>query len=200
MEQAIDGGSTPSYPIKTLDEGLILPQPIFDNLYKYQFPRGTMAKKGGKMTKIVKEKTTIYKSAKNSNISKEHHPKPLSDREIQLALIENFVNLQKVMTNMAFKFDSLSNNISSLLQLYETAARSFVKNQEIGVASINPGEDKDLIRKLDTLLDQNKTIAKGLTLIEEKIKHKVYGEEENKESHLDFGVMGRPRPRPLPKI
>jgi hypothetical protein len=46
-------------------------------------------------------------------------------------------------------------------------------------------------------LDQNKTIAKGLTLIEEKIKHKVYGETETN-NHLDFGAIGRPRP--LPKI
>ena len=159
-----------------------------------------MAKKSGKTTKIITEKTTIYNSGKSSNHFKEQKPKPLNDREMQLALIENFVNLQKVMTNLAFKFDSLSNNIGSLLQLYETAARSFVKKQEETPTPINGGEDKDLIKKLDTLLDQNKTIAKGLTLIEEKIKHKVYGEEENKESHLDFGVMGRPRPRPLPKI
>lgn len=168
-----------------------------DKLYKYLFPKDNMAKKGEKTTKIVKEKTTIYNSPKIKNT---HDSKPLNTREVQLALIENFVNLQKVLTNLAFKFDALSGNINNLLQLYETAARSFVKRQDENPVEITPGEDKELIKKLDTLLDQNKTIAKGLTLIEEKIKHKVYGEEENKESHLDFGVMGRPRPRPLPKI
>jgi hypothetical protein len=157
-----------------------------------------MAKKGEKTTKIIKEKTTIYNSPKKTNNSNSTDSKALSNRAMQLALIENFVNLQKVMTNLAFRFDALSGNINNLLQLYETAARSFVKKQEENPMQFNTGDDKELLKKLDTLLDQNKTIAKGLTLIEEKIKHKVYGEEETKEHHLDFGMMGRPRP--LPKI
>jgi len=157
-----------------------------------------MAKKSvkkGKTTKIVKEKTTIYKESKSPK-KKIHSKKPLSDKEMQFALIENFVNLQKVLTNLSFKFDTLSNNINNLLDLYETAAKSFIEQTTIpGIEGKN--DDKELLRKLDTLLDQNKTIAKGLTLIEEKIKHKVYGEETSK---LDFSAIGRPKPRPLPKL
>jgi hypothetical protein len=129
--------------------------------------------------------------AKKSGIVKKQNR--LNNREIQLALIENFVNLQKVLTNLTVKFDNLSDNISRLLQLFEISAKSFVEKNE----NYN-GEDKDTLRKLDTLLDQNKTIAKGLTLIEEKIKHKIYPDlpketfnEENSE---------KPRPRPLPRI
>jgi predicted metal-dependent hydrolase len=154
-----------------------------------------MAKKNVKSTRIIKEKTIIYKPTKTIGVNK---PKPLSDREVQLALIENFVNLQKVLSNLSFKFEGLSQNINNLLQLFEISAKSFIKKHEEGIVITDNTSDRDLLRKLDTLLEQNKTIAKGLTLIEEKIKHKVYGEDDKKESHLDFGAMGRPRP--LPKI
>ena len=40
-------------------------------------------------------------------------------------LIENFVNLQKATTNLAVKFETLSDQISKLLQLFEISAKSF---------------------------------------------------------------------------
>jgi len=119
---------------------------------------------------------------------KKAKPKLPSTKEIELALIENFVNMQKVLTNLTLKFDLLSDNISKLLQLFEMSAKSFIRKQE---AEPETKEDKDLLKKLDTLLDQNKTIAKGLTLIEEKIKHKVYPETENLPS---LAIGNRPRP------
>ena len=123
-------------------------------------------------------------------------PKKLTNREVQLALIENFVGMQKALTNLTFKFDHLSDNISKLLHLFELSAQTFMRKEQAGF-----GEDKDVLGKLDTLLDQNKTIAKGLTLIEEKIKHKVYGETKEVESPTHMGgMMGRPMPRPLPRI
>jgi len=94
--------------------------------------------------------------------------KSTSNKELEMALIQNFVNLQKVQTNLSIKIDSLSDQISKLLQLFEIAAKSFVQKQEEKGAG-----DKDLVNKLDVLLDQNRTIAKGLTLIEEKIRHKI---------------------------
>ena len=116
-------------------------------------------------------------------------PKAPSAKEIELALIENFVNMQKVLTNLTIKFDILSENITKLLQLFEISAKSFIRKLEEGP---EPKEDKELLRKLDTLLDQNKTIAKGLTLIEEKIKHKVYSDETENLPSLSGG--NRPRP------
>ena len=86
-------------------------------------------------------------------------------------LVQNFVQLQKVLTNLAEKFDKLSNNISSLLQLFEISARTFAEK---------PSElqkDKEFLDKLNALMEQNKTIAKGLTLMEEKIRQRVYGQE-----------------------
>jgi hypothetical protein len=139
----------------------------------------------------------VKKSATNFNT-----PKKLSNREIQLMLIDNFVNLQRVLTNLTFKFDALSDNINKLLQLYELAAKGFLKKVEEGTMT---GEDKDIMNKLDTLLEQNKTVAKGLTLMEEKIRHKMYGDHippfplkprENSEAQATPGE----RPRPLPKL
>lgn len=120
--------------------------------------------------------------------------KPLSNREVQLALIQNFVGLQKVLTNLTVKFDLLSDNISKLLQLFELSAKTFLRKHEEGM-----GEEKDVLKKLDVMLDQNKTIAKGLTLIEEKIRHKVYGSEKDEQSLSEFGISPA-RPRPVPRI
>src|SRR3989338_7262611 len=92
---------------------------------------------------------------------------------IERAMLENFVSLQKVLTNLAGKFDSLADQISKLLQLFEISAKTFVEKQtpEIG----GKKTDKDFLEKLDKLLDQNKIIAKGLTLMEEKLKERLYG-------------------------
>jgi len=94
-----------------------------------------------------------------------------SVQELNEMLIENFVSLQKVMTNLAVKFESLSDNISKLLQLFEISARSFADKPVVDLQ-----KDKEFLDKINTLLDQNKTIAKGLTLMEEKMRERLYGE------------------------
>lgn len=119
-------------------------------------------------------------------------PKPLTNKEIQLALIDNFVHMQKVLTNLTIKFDNLSENMSRLLGLFEISAKTFIEKQEP-----SPIEEKDTLKKLDVLLEQNKTIANGLTLIEEKIRHKIYPESNRV---ISEELTGKPRPRPLPRI
>ena len=90
-------------------------------------------------------------------------PKKLTKAELERQLIDNFVNLQNVLTNLSIKFDALSDNISKLLQLFEISAKSFVeKLPEMGGATgISKEKDKEFLSKVDTLLEQNKTIAKG---------------------------------------
>jgi len=116
---------------------------------------------------------------------KKSSEKKLNKAELEKMLIENFVNLQKVLTNLSVKFDMLSDQISKLLQLFEISAKSFVETQSpnIGVKE----KDKEFLNKLDTLLDQNKTIARGLTLMEEKLRERIYGHPPNME--------GQERPR-----
>lgn len=87
-------------------------------------------------------------------------------------LLGNLIVLQKVNTDLAEKFDKLSNQIGDLLKLFEMAARSFAEHPAVLASE----KDKEFLDKIDKLLDQNKTIAKGLTIVEEKIKERVYGQ------------------------
>ena len=114
-----------------------------------------MAKKGTKKVTETSSKTASSKS------------------ELEKTLIENFVNLQRVLTNLAVKFDSLSDQISKLLELFEISAKSFAEKYRPETGEKK--KDKDFLSKLDALLDQNKTIARGLTLMGERLKEKLYG-------------------------
>ena len=93
--------------------------------------------------------------------------KKIPKEEIDQALLDNFINLQRVLTNLAVKFDDLSNNISKLLQLFELATKSFADNRGKQSAI-----DPELLKKLDYLLEQNKTISKGIMLMEERARNK----------------------------
>lgn len=101
-------------------------------------------------------------------------PKTSSSTErLNSILVENFVNLQKAVTNLTVKFDNLADNLSKLLQLFEISARSF--SEKLATTMPELEKDREFLDKLNKLLDQNKTIAKGLTLMEEKIRERVYG-------------------------
>jgi hypothetical protein len=91
----------------------------------------------------------------------------VSSHEVQKLLIENFAGLQKAMTNLAIKFEGLSAQIGSLLEVFELSARSFV-----GQGNISSEDNKDILSKIDSLLTQNKVLAKGLVTLEEKLKQK----------------------------
>jgi len=132
-------------------------------------------------------------------MAKKGEKKGLTTREINLALIQNFINLQKVMTNLSIKFDSLSDQMSRLLQLFEISAKTFVTKQE---EVTEKKDDQELVKKLDALLDQNKTIAKGLTLVEEKIRHRIYGDlpSESPTINRQTSIPAKPLPRSIPKF
>ena len=126
---------------------------------------------GNKKT-VVKEhapkiKDDSHKSHKTHNDSGE---KRMTAKERDELLIENFVGLQHAMTNMSIKFGMLSDNMSKLLSVFEEAAKGFVVGDK--------GDDKDMLVKIDSLLDQNKTIAKGLVIMEERVKTRVNQTEE----------------------
>ena len=98
--------------------------------------------------------------------------------ELNKILLENSLALQKVVTNLAVKIDTLSNNMTKLLLLFEMSAKSFMSTPG-GPMIPDVEKDKEFLNKLNMLIDQNKTIAKGLTLMEEKIRERVYGEEKS---------------------
>ena len=92
-------------------------------------------------------------------------------QNLQEKLIENLIELQKVHTDMAEKFDKLHGQLTNLLTLFEMAARSFAEHP----ANQGTEKDKEFLDKIDRLLDQNKTIAKGLTLMEDRLRERLYG-------------------------
>src|SRR3989344_9178540 len=98
--------------------------------------------------------------------------KTVVDKEIEHAILKNLVELQKVQTDLSEKFSHLASEISNLLALFEVTARNFAKNVP---ANDQFTKDKELLDKIDKLLDQNKTLAKGLTLMEEKMRERLYG-------------------------
>lgn len=108
---------------------------------------------------------------KKKHPKKVHHERKLTyiraPPEVENVLVENFVSLQKVMTNLSVKFDSLTNQISKLLELFEISAKTLAeKDYEI---EKNNRENTKILEKIENVLDQNKTIARGLSLVHERI-------------------------------
>jgi hypothetical protein len=113
--------------------------------------------------------------------------KKIGEREdFEQTLLDNFVSLQKVLTNLAVKFDSLSDQMSKLLELFEISAKSFAEK------SSKTDIDGESFDKLDTLLEQNKTIARGIMLIEEKMRNKIVPTNQ-RPAEITMS-------RPLPKV
>jgi len=105
-------------------------------------------------------------------------------RETEKLLVENFVSLQKVMVNLSGRLDKLTREISELLKLFEDSAKVIVKN-EIEKKKEDRG-DQQLLDTLVSILDQNKVIAKGLTLMYETM--------------TDSAVSHKPSFQPVKKI
>lgn len=106
----------------------------------------------------MEKKKVVEKDTAQSKIPKQQSPNKI--------LVENFVSLQRVMTNLSIKFDNLTEQISKLLSLFEISAKALAEkefNLEKGDKS-----SKKIMEKIDTLLEQNKIIARGLTLMHEK--------------------------------
>ncbi|RLG15995.1 hypothetical protein DRN69_02055 [Candidatus Pacearchaeota archaeon] len=164
---------------------------------------------------VKKTKETIIPKKKKV-ASKNPLKKSSEDTNIQKILVENFVSLQKVMVNLSVKFDDLTNKISKLLELFEISAKALAeKDFDFGKSS---KDNKKIIEKIDTLLEQNKTIARGLALMHDRIPQEhpqqlpppveemppeksitsEYQKSMPLEHSQDFSKPG-PRFRPLPK-
>lgn len=125
---------------------------------------------------MIKKKTTKKKtSVKKKKTTKKARPKKHIEKPIKISnnenttekiLIQNFVALQKVMTNLSVKFENLTLQISKLLELFEISAKTLAKKDF--ESDQGKKDEEKIIKKIDVLLDQNKIIARGLTLIHEK--------------------------------
>lgn len=92
----------------------------------------------------------------------ESKPSPEKSENVQKILIENFVSLQEVMANLSEKLNNLTEQISKLLGLFEESAKAFMEKD---IKIMGGGSDKDISDKIDKLLEQNKIIARGITLL-----------------------------------
>ena len=105
-----------------------------------------MAKSRGKTTSSVSGKKTP------------------NSQGIERVLVENFIATQRVMVGLSSKIDSLASQISKLLDIFEISAKALAeKNFHIS----GDKNSEKIVQKIDTLLAQNKLIARGLTLMHE---------------------------------
>jgi|APSaa5957512622_1039677.scaffolds.fasta_scaffold93225_1 hypothetical protein len=118
--------------------------------------------------------------------------KRMSAKDREEVLIENFVGLQKAVTNLSVKFEDLSDNIAKLLHILELSAKSFVDDDSSGNAKGN----EVVSQKLNELIEQNRIIAKGMTILEEGIRTSA-NSNVPQDSNLEIEAR---RHKPLPRI
>lgn len=114
---------------------------------------------------------------------------PISTKvnQTEKILVENFVALQKVMVDLSEKFTNLSSQLSQLLKLFEISAKTLA---EKGLE-----DNQEIVKKLDALLDQNKIIAKGITLLHEETEEIKEHPEPMRPQHPQI-----PKQIPMPKM
>lgn len=100
--------------------------------------------------------------------SKKKSLKKLSANEREEILIENFIGLQKAMVNLSVKFENLSDNISKLLSVFEMSARDYMMNK----GRVNPEKDREILSQLNALVDQQRSMSKSISQMEDKMKQK----------------------------
>lgn len=124
-------------------------------------------------------KTPVGKSGKVMvrPVVKKSVPRTAAIQKVSIdkKLIDNFISTQKVLVNLSVKFDNLASQISKLVELFEISAKSLAKKD------FDIGGSKEIKDRLDNLVEQNKLIARGLTLMHDRVTG-----------------PGMPSPRPLP--
>ena len=126
------------------------------------------------MTKKVIKKKSVKKRIVKSN---------------DKILIENFVSLQKVMTGLSENFNELSKKITNLLDLFEASAKALT-GKEIRLET-PPIDEKKILQGLENISEQNKVIARGLTLL-----HEPQRNQSPQQIRRPIQIPRLPRPRP----
>lgn len=135
-------------------------------------------------------------STKKKRTTKKRAPRKTSPT-VEKLLVENFVSLQKAITKMTEQFSSLSARFDNLLQLFEVSAKAMA-HKDYGEEEKEEATKK-MLEKIDQLSEQNKIIARGLTLLH---NHPVEKEVswENQERNFNRPPMGyKPSINPTPK-
>lgn len=96
-------------------------------------------------------------------------------------LMENSVVLQKILTEVAINLKVLNEKLDNLLSLFEESAKTFKEKKPEGE------KEKEIVDKLNDISNQNRTIAKGVMLLEQAVR-------TESEEQLPL------KPKPLPEF
>lgn len=137
--------------------------------------------------------------------AKKRGPKPKSssttsrhDKNLEKILIENFISMQKVMTGLAVKFDHLTKQVENLLDLFEDSAKTLTEKEINLELKGDTEKQEEVLEGLRKLLDQNKLIAKGITL--------MHDAATNPQQEYVVGTVEQPQqisnqiPKPMPQM
>ena len=134
------------------------------------------AKKEGEKKEAVNEKKGKKEGKKVKEVEKVSKKNKLKSREINL-LVENFVLLQKALSDLASSFKALEQRLERFLELVEKASQDSLKVERIEKEKISEIERKEvpsgLAEKIEELLEQNKVIAEGMTLLEKILRERL---------------------------
>jgi len=94
-------------------------------------------------------------------------------------LVQNQVELQKILANLSLEIKDLTSELSNLVQLFKEASKT-LSDEKIS-NDIEKEDLKNIGSRVETLVDQNRTIAKGLLLMESAMRDTM-----EKKSELSF--------------
>jgi hypothetical protein len=116
-----------------------------------------MPKKSAKKSR-KKTGEKIKKEAKKKKVTKAPEEKETKKDKLISILVDNSIAMQKAFTNLSEKMNKVTTQIADLLQLFEVTAHSIAEKPELGF-------EREFSDKINVLLDQNKIIARGISLM-----------------------------------
>lgn len=139
----------------------------------------------------------MKKRGKKVNAVKEIKEATITDKTIKL-LIRNNVELQKKLVLLATNVGDLTKKVGKVMTLIERASEDFIEKEEEGKVKLSKTSksEKELIDKLEGLIKQNRTIARGLILLERYVREKTSDKKPRPEIKKEEGL----EPQPLPEF
>ncbi len=95
----------------------------------------------------------------------------LKDEDSISLLMQNSVALQKVVADLALDLGKLTGELGQLMSMFREFSKA--AGEDKAVKEVEKSKNEELMKKLDTLIDQNKSISKGLVLLESTLRRKA---------------------------
>ncbi|MBU2522799.1 MAG: hypothetical protein KKE23_00725 [Nanoarchaeota archaeon] len=98
-------------------------------------------------------------------------------RDDMKILIENEIEMQKILADLSLDIKNLTSELSKLVELFKEASKT-LSDEKIS-KDIEKEDMRNMGDNVDTLVDQNKTIAKGLLLMESAMRENLERKRES---------------------